>query len=182
MENKLNDINLDNPIQQFELSILPCPERMQQAPLREPRQTDQSHPNKVGVFNQAELTTGFLRPKDEIWPEESWEITPEFEGETLAGQTIHIEEQSFQIRPSPSSAMTSAPRPSRVLKKPRALSRLELDRFQFLSSQPIERLEDSWWNGSRGRDYYFALSDKGQFAWIFHDRIENQYYVHGYFD
>jgi hypothetical protein len=183
IENKLSHINLDNPIQQFEISVLPCPERTQQMSMFEPRVSDQDKLSQlVSVFNQADLTTGFLKPKDEIWPEDSWEITSEFENYSPGDHTISIEEQSFQIKPSHSSALSHAPRPSRLLKKPKALSRFELERFQFLSSLPIERMEDSWWNNSRGRDYYFALSNKGEFTWIFHDRIENQYYLHGYFD
>lgn len=62
------------------------------------------------------------------------------------------------------------------------MGRGELERYQFLSHHPIERMEDSWWEDSRGRDYYFALSPKGEFVWLFFDRIEAQYYLHGYFD
>jgi hypothetical protein len=68
------------------------------------------------------------------------------------------------------------------LRVPRVLSSREVERFQFLSSQPIERLEDGWWETSRGRDYFFALSPKGEFTWVFYDRIEGRYYLHGYFD
>jgi len=95
---------------------------------------------------------------------------------------VTIEGRSFQVKPTYSAALSDAPRPSRLLKKPRALSLSQLGSYQFLSTQPIERLEDGWWENSRGRDYYFALSAKGEFVWLFHDRIEDQYYLHGYFD
>ena len=115
-------------------------------------------------------------------PEASWEVTAEFEDYEPIEDAVEIEGHSFQVKPAYSFALAQAPRPSRLLKKPRALSAQELKRWQFLSSQPIERLEDSWWEASRGRDYYFALTPKGEFAWLFHDRIENEYYLHGYFD
>lgn len=183
LENKLADVNLDNPIKQIEVEIVPVPEKVQQLSFFEPRESDNDKlAQLVSVFHQAELTTGFLRPKDEIMPEESWAVTPEFEAYEPVEDEVEVEGRSFQIRPAYARGLSSAPRPSRLLKKPRALGGRELDRFNFLSSQPIERLEDSWWESSRGRDYYFALSPKGQFVWVFYDRIEHQYYLHGYFD
>lgn len=183
LENKLSDLNLDNPIKQFEVEIVPCPEKVQQLSFFEPRVSDNEKLSQlVSVFQQASLTTGFLKPKDEILPEESWEVTAEFENYEPVEDAVEIEGQSFQVKPAYSFSLSQAPRPSRLLKKPRALGRRELGRFQFLSSQPVERLEDSWWESSRGRDYYFALSPKGEFVWLYYDRIETQYYLHGYFD
>lgn len=181
--NKLSEVNLENPIKQIEVEVIPCPERIQQLSFFEPRVSDQEKLSQlVSVLNQASLTTGFLRPKDEILPEESWSVTSEFEEYKPVEDDVEIEGQSFQIRPAYSFSLAQAPRPSRLLKKPKRLSTQELDRFQFLSHQPIERLEDSWWENSRGRDYFFALAPQGQFVWLFYDRIETQYYLHGYFD
>jgi protein ImuB len=183
LENKLAEVNLDNPIKQIEIEVIPCPEKVQQLSFFEPRVSDQEKLSQlVSVFQQATLTTGFLRPKDEILPEEAWSVTPEFEDYEPVEDAVEVEGQSFQIRPAYSFSLSQAPRPSRLLKKPKALFSKDLDRFQFLSQQPIERLEDSWWESSRGRDYYFALSPQGQFVWLFYDRIEHQYYLHGYFD
>lgn len=183
IEHKLSEVNLDNPIQQIEVEVVPCPEKVQQMSFFEPRVSDQDKLGQlVSIFNQASLTTGFLHLKDEIMPEESWSVTPEFENYEPVEDAIEVEGQSFQVRPAYSASLSHAPRPSRLLKKPRALSRFEFGRFQLLSTQPIERMEDSWWETSRGRDYYFALSTKGEFVWLFHDRVEDQYYLHGYFD
>jgi protein ImuB len=183
LENKLGEVSLDNPIKQFEIEVIPCPEKIQQLSFFEPRVSDRDKlQTLVSVFAQAQLTTGFLKPKDEILPEESWQVTPEFEAYEPVEDEVEVEGHSFQIRPAYSFSLSRAPRPSRLLKKPRPLGASELDRFQFLSSQPVERLEDSWWESSRGRDYYFALSGKGELVWLFYDRIESQYYVHGYFD
>ncbi len=183
LENKLGEVNLDNPIKQIEIEVMPVPEKVQQLSFFEPRVSDKEKLSSlVSVFSQARLTTGFLRPKDEILPEQAWEITPEFEDYEPMDDAIEIEGTSFQIKPAYSAALAHAPRPSRLLKKPKALTSRELDRYQFLSHQPIERMEDSWWESSRGRDYYFALSGKGEFVWLFFDRIENQYFLHGYFD
>lgn len=183
LENKLSEVNLDNPIKQIEIQVIPCPERVQQLSFFEPRVSDREKLDQlVSVFNQASLTTGFLQPRDEILPEESWSVTPEFEDYEPVEDAVEIEGQSFQIRPAYSYSLSQAPRPSRLLRKPRALNDRELDHFQFLSAHPIERLEDSWWEHSRGRDYYFALSRKGEFVWLYYDRIESQYYLHGFFD
>lgn len=183
LENKLAEVNLDNPIQQIEVEVIPCPEKIQQLSFFEPRVSSQEKLDQlVSVFHQTSLTTGFLKPKDEVLPEEAWEVTPEFEEFDPIENSVEVEGQSFQIRPAYSFSLSQAPRPSRLLKKPRALGRGERERFQFLSHHPIERMEDSWWEDSRGRDYYFALSPRGEFVWLFFDRIEEQYYLHGYFD
>ncbi|HMN67944.1 MAG TPA: hypothetical protein PKC28_05330 [Bdellovibrionales bacterium] len=183
LENKLGQVSLDNPIKQIEVDVIPCPEKTQQLSFFEPRVSDQDKLQQlVSVFNQARLTSGFLKPKDEILPEEAWEITAEFEASEPVEDEVEIEGQSFQIRPAYSMALAQAPRPSRLLKKPMRLTSHDIDRFQFLSEQPIERMEDGWWESSRGRDYFFALSPKGEFVWLFFDRIESQYYLHGYFD
>lgn len=183
LENKLAEVSLENPIKQFEVQITPCPEKTQQLDFFEPRVSDKEKVAQlVSVFNQAKITTGFLKAQDEILPEEAWAVTPEFESYEPIEDAIEIEGQSFQIKPSYSVGLTQAPRPSRLLKKPKRLGQREVDRYRFLSQQPVERLEDSWWEESRGRDYYFALSPKGEFAWLYFDRIENQYFLHGYFD
>lgn len=183
IENKLSEVALDNPIKQIEVEVIPCSEKAQQLSFFEPRVSDAEKLQQlVSVFHQASITTGFLRPQDEILPEEAWRVTPEFEEYEPVEDSVVVEGHSFKISPAYGASLSSAPRPSRLLKKPRALSSKDLDRYQFLSSQPIERLEDSWWESSRGRDYYFALSPKGEFVWIFFDRIENQHYLHGYFD
>lgn len=183
LENKMMEINLDNPIKQMEVEIIPCPEKTQQFSFFEPRISDQQKLDQlVSIFDQAQITTGFLRPQDEILPEDSWTVTSQHEEYEPIEDAVTIEGQNFQIKPAYSAALTQAPRPSRLLKKPRPLSTFELDRYQLLSRQPIERLEDSWWEQSRGRDYYFALSPQGEFVWLFYDRIEHQHYLHGYFD
>ncbi len=183
LENKLSEVSLENPIKQIEIEVVPCPEKLQQLSFFEPRVSDAEKLSAlVSVLNQASISTGFLKPKDEIMPEESWDVTAEFEDYEPIEDAISVQGQSFQIRPAYSGNLSHAPRPSRLLKKPKSLSPFEVDRFQFLSHQPIERLEDSWWESSRGRDYYFALSAKGEFVWLFYDRIQQQYYLQGYFD
>lgn len=195
LENKLVDVSLDNPIKQIEVNVVPCPEKIQQMSFFEPRVSDREKLDQlVSVFHQASLTTGFLKPVDEVMPEDAWAVTSDFEAYEPVEDVVEFSEEngtddavtvggrSFQIRPSYGAGLSRAPRPTRLLRKPRSLSAREVDRFQFLSQQPIERLEDSWWESSRGRDYYFALSPKGEFVWLYYDRIETQYYLHGFFD
>ncbi|MCC7404939.1 MAG: hypothetical protein IT288_11135 [Bdellovibrionales bacterium] len=183
LENKLTEVDFDNPIREVEIEILPCPERVQQLDFWETRNRDRDKLDQlVSLFNQASLTTGFLRPRHDILPEESWELTAEFEEFSPQEDAVEVDGQSFRVKPSYSQHLVHAPRPTRLLKKPRRVSASELRQMHFLSSHPIERLEDSWWEDSRGRDYYFALSPQGQCLWLFFDRLENEYYLHGYFD
>ncbi|HEY7776742.1 MAG TPA: hypothetical protein VIC02_09385, partial [Kineobactrum sp.] len=44
-----------------------------------------------------------------------------------------------------------------------------------------ERIEDNWWHTPVSRDYYIARAPAGQSYWIFHDRLNGQWYIHGLF-
>ncbi len=44
-----------------------------------------------------------------------------------------------------------------------------------------ERIEDNWWQKPVSRDYYITADKDGQHYWVFHDRLTQQWYVHGVF-
>ncbi|QFU77042.1 DNA polymerase Y family protein [Halioglobus maricola] len=44
-----------------------------------------------------------------------------------------------------------------------------------------ERIEDNWWQQPVSRDYYIARGDQGQHYWVFRDRLEQAWYMHGIF-
>jgi hypothetical protein len=89
---------------------------------------------------------------------------------------------AFQAIPEYGLAVMKAPRPTRLLKRPRQLPVHELQKLQLLTEQPVERLEGCWWEEAEKRDYYFAVSPSGQCLWIFQDLETQIYYLHGYFD
>lgn len=183
LENKMSELSLENPIKEYEIEVIPCAEKIQQLDFWEPRVSDQDKLQQlVSVFQQASVTSGFLKPKDEVIPEEAWEVTSEFEAFEGLQDSVEVCGGSLQLHPSYAAGLREAPRPSRILRKPKRLSELEVKKLEFLSSHPVERLEHGWWEASRGRDYYFAVSRKGQFLWVYYDRIEDEYFLQGYFD
>ena len=44
-----------------------------------------------------------------------------------------------------------------------------------------ERIEDLWWQQPVSRDYYIARGRGGQYYWLFHDRRQRCWYLHGLF-
>lgn len=183
LENKLTEVSLDNPIKEFKVEVLSTSEKIQQLDFWEPRHREADKLNQaVSLFNQASLSTGFLSPRDEIFPENSWDVLDEFDDQLEVEDTIEISGQSLRVSPAYSKALSSSPRPSLLLKTPKLLSKREVNRLQFLSTHPIERLEGAWWEDTRGRDYFFAISPEGQFLWVYYDRIEQEHFLHGYFD
>lgn len=183
IENKLADVSLDNPIRQLEIEAIPCMERVQQLDFWGPQQEDYDKLSSlISQFNQAHVATGFFHSPQTIWPEENWETTTEFLLSTPLKSQINHCGSSFQIKPSYSQHLSEAPRPSRILETPQRLSDAAVMELHFLSSHPLERLEDSWWYESRGRDYYIAANVYGQMLWVFYDHIEREYFIHGYFD
>src|SRR5262249_11363292 len=123
LENKLADVSLDNPIKEFEIEVLPCPEKIHQLDFWEPRVSDQDKLNQlVSVLQQASVTSGFIKPKDEVLPEDAWEVISHYECEDDVQDEVEVSGTSLQIRPSYSASLREAPRPSRLLRQPRRLS------------------------------------------------------------
>jgi hypothetical protein len=89
------------------------------------------------------------------------------------------ESQAVSSRPRYSGRHLEAPRPTKLLNTPQFISKRSA---RLLSKQPIERIEDSWWDDGPARDYYFALSNTGQCLWLFQDIQNRNFYLHGYFD
>jgi protein ImuB len=183
LENKLESVNLENPIKEIEISIVSCNEKVQQLDFWQPRASDDDKLKKlVNVLDQATLTTGFLKLGDSLMPEDSWSVAAEHEDYTSIEDTVAVDGLAYQLKPAYSKNIHHAPRPSLVLKEPKPLSDFEFRCLQLLSPYPIERIENDWWDQSRGRDYYIALSRQGRCLWVFHDLIEDEYFLHGFFD
>lgn len=119
--------------------------------------------------------------------------TPSAWGRQLHHQLHHqLDHQlDHQLKEAYGKPITEAFRPTRLLSTPRLLKKIELKGLRFLSQNPIERLESPWWQEglpdepqSRppSRDYFYAVSDRGQCLWVYRDHHSQAYYVHGYFD
>jgi protein ImuB len=44
-----------------------------------------------------------------------------------------------------------------------------------------ERIEDNWWQQPVCRDYYIARGERGDYYWVFRDRLAQRWYIHGIF-
>lgn len=183
LEHRLVEVSLENPIKEFKMEVIPAAEKIQQFDFWEPQKSNKDKLDQTAsLFEQASLHTGFLSLKDEIFPENSWDILNEYEDSHLVDDVVEFSGRSVKLSPSYSKNIPLAPRPSKLLNNPKHLHPKKVEKLQFLSSQPIERMEGLWWEETRGRDYFFALSPKGQFLWVYYDRIEQEYFLHGYFD
>jgi protein ImuB len=73
-----------------------------------------------------------------------------------------------------------APRPLWLLSVPRAIASSNRLASSVISGP--EAIQGGWWDGlSVHREYYVARSGRGALAWIFHDRVSSQTFVHGLF-
>lgn len=78
----------------------------------------------------------------------------------------------------------SAPRPAQLLREPRLLAGKDHRPCYRGAALKLlcgpERIEGGWWCGEDWiRDYYQAVSDRGEFLWIFRER--GRWYLHGLF-
>lgn len=75
LENKLSELDLENPIRDFEMHIVPCPEKSQQLDFFEPRTTDfDKLQTLVSLLGQSSVKPGLYRIEPSVLPEKSWQL------------------------------------------------------------------------------------------------------------
>ena len=101
--------------------------------------------------------------------------------EHLPELALHV---SSEASAGNSAAQPGARRPFWLLPEPQPLRReqeqLHWQGLLQLVAGP-ERIEDNWWQEPVSRDYYIARGSRGQYYWLFHDRLRGQWYIHGLF-
>ena len=169
IEDQLANLDLENPIKDLTIEVLTGAEYNYSS-------HDTSRP-------QARLTSGFLRPQNDLCPDMNWESNDDIEDVVsgdLSFDRLLIDGQTFHLKTNTNLSGNDMPKPTTVLPQPKRLSPLRLSRYKFLRSLPMEKIEDGGWDTTRGRDYHLALSPEGTPCWIYHDRLENQHYLYGY--
>jgi protein ImuB len=199
LEDRLAKLNLDNPIRDLEMQIVPCPEKSRQLDFFEPRVSDSDKVLTLfSLLSQSSLQAGLYRIEPAILPEQGWELASSPEERERAAivpltpQHFSVDERhgddkgdGSAITPQPfyGEAVMRAPRPTRVLREPLPLSLVDLEKMRVLSAHPIERFENGWWQGRTiTRDYFFAVSEGGECLWVFRDSRTQEYFLHGFFD
>lgn len=102
----------------------------------------------------------------------------------------HLPERAVYSTPTPTteapaSADQLKERPFWLLQPPQPLSvNREGTLFWHGPLQLLrgpERLEDGWWHQPCSRDYYVAAGPEGNRYWVFHERLQQRWYLHGLF-
>lgn len=187
LEKKLARLVLENPIREFEISLLDVPEKIQQLDFFEPRDNSEDRWRRLISFaKQSDCEMGFLQIEASHFPEQSFRFVTEWPDDFKANDLIQRDNEALQIKTVYAKGLSNSPRPSLILNQPQVLNPYEVQKLHFLSSLPSERIESSWWQMSsqdlKNRDYFFALSQQGQLLWVFKDHTNSQVYLHGYFD
>lgn len=101
----------------------------------------------------------------------------------------HLPELALMVADSPpatdaTAGEACAQRPFWLLPEPQTLGQRG-DKLHWHSDLNLlygpERIEDNWWQKAVSRDYYIACDLKGGLFWVFRDRLEPGWYVHGIF-
>lgn len=187
LKKKLEKIKLENPVREFEVSILDVAEKIQQMDFFEPRDNTEDRWRRLISFaKQAQCEIGFLQMEASHFPEQSFRFVTDWPEDFKSEDLIERQEEALQIKSVYAKGLSSSPRPSLLLEKPKPLKNYEVQQLRFVSSLPSERIESAWWQVSKqelkNRDYFFVFSNQGQMLWIFKDRLNSQFYLHGYFD
>lgn len=184
---KLEKLELQNPIREFEITLFDVTEKIQQLDFFQPRDNSEDRWRRLISFaKQAGCEMGFLQQEAGHFPEHSFSMVTDWPEDFKAMDLVERQDQALQVKSVYAKGLSQSPRPSLLLEKPQALTASEVEKLRFVSRLPSERIESSWWQVSvqdfKNRDYYFALSHQGQLLWVFKDRINSQVYLHGYFD
>jgi protein ImuB len=180
---KLEKLDLDNPIREFEVQIYDVVEKVQQLDFFQPRDTSEDRWRRLISFaQQAEVEMGFLQIEPSLLPEQSYSFQSDWPKDFSPKNLVEWSDNAIQVKSVYAKNLADSPRPSLLLKEPLLLSKFVLKTLKLLTRFPTERIESAWWKKSEERDYYFAMSKKGQLLWVYQDLATESYYLHGYFD
>ncbi len=184
---KLEKLNLENPIKEFEIQIYDTPEKVQQLNFFEPRDLKEDKWKRlISFMQQAECKIGFLEMQPSTYPEDSYQFVSDWPEKFIPKDEVLTKDEAVMIKTHYSKLVNQSPRPSLLLSEPLLLNSYDSNKLQFLTQFPIERIESEWWKTNsqkiKNRDYFFAYSPQGQLLWVFKDRTNSQVYIHGYFD
>ncbi len=113
--------------------------------------------------------------------------------EKIAGRDEHLPELAVHTGTEPGGSSgpddAGAQRPFWLLQEPQPLHcrgpllfwRGDNWQRELRLGYGPERIEDNWWREPVSRDYYVARCDNGQQYWVFRDRLQQRWYVHGVF-
>lgn len=106
----------------------------------------------------------------------------------IATQADHRPEKAWRHGEAPSGGPTVnvGDRPYWLLDPPRALS-VQNERPWYgetlLCIGRAERIESGWWDGEPiARDYFLAIGASGRRYWVFQQRSDHRWFLHGLFD
>jgi protein ImuB len=180
---KLETVDLQNPIKEFEIHVFDVPEKIQQLDFFEPRDSTEDRWRRLISFaRQAQVEVGFLQPEPAHLPEQSYSLKTDWPKDFSPKDLIEWSEKAISVKSVYAKGLAKSPRPSLLLKEPLALSKVSLDHLKILTRVPTERIQTSWWKNLEERDYYFALSREGQLLWVYQDLKSERYFLQGYFD
>ncbi len=76
LENKLDGLDLENPIRDLEIEVVPCSEQTHQLDFFEPRTSDDDKLDSLfSVLQQSSIRTGVYEIHDSILPEKTWSLS-----------------------------------------------------------------------------------------------------------
>ena len=205
LENRLDRIELLNPIKDLEIEIDPLPENERQEDFHDRASADQTKLALLtSLLAQEGATSGFAQLEDDVWPERTWVVNSDARNSrapdprAIADRPLGLAqgdldpEEGFAPKFHYAEALEKAPRPALLLRKPRPMEAQEISSLRFYSGRPIERIEHSWWEGRAGppgtpslgerRDYYIACDKNGRNLWLYKDRESEKFFLHGAFD
>jgi protein ImuB len=108
--------------------------------------------------------------------------------EKIGSRNEHLPELALHVcHETPAESHYNQPcsqRPFWLMPQPQALAE-KRHRLHWQGSLQLvygpERIEDNWWQQAVSRDYYIARGERGQHYWVFRDRLNHGWYIHGIF-
>jgi protein ImuB len=180
-EIKLNSFTLDMAVESVELRC----DHFTQAQLLTPSLFEQDNRSQEHFQSLiARLSSRFdqdqvyqLQQKNSHIPEQAYERFP-------AAQPIAKDPVAKDPQAKKSVQTVLHDRPCWLFESPQRLSYRQEQLYwhgRLTLLQGPERIEANWWQKGVSRDYFVAMHEDKQLCWIYRDRLQQQWYLHGLF-
>lgn len=176
LEEKISDLDFANPFVSISLEFKSSSQvSLQKSLFHEEESYDDE---KINLFcsklKSKGIFYGFFQRKEEILPENSWSLEQELpqlkKPKKIPSDEFHTPNSHY------STHLHDSLRPTKIFENPIKIHP-ELERCIL-----TEQIDTDWWKSEEQQRVYYIYFDNDTIKWIYHDKINDSFFLQGVFD